>query len=205
MGQSQRHIALVWLILAGDAEAHDWYTGKTDPVLHYNCCGNKDCHPIDSSDVRATKDGYYIRLTRPTYMNEPQGREWFIPRERVQATPDDRYHICERLMTFDLSQIPAHPWRGRDAPSGVAPRTRRGRPGRPLERVCPSAAQLGRARSAKPVRNRAGARANTSPGVTPGCLGGAPASDSLFDCYRLCLRAGKGRGSAIVCSLMSAT
>lgn len=100
MGQSQRHIALVWLILAGDAEAHGWYTGKTDPVLYYDCCGNKDCHPIDSSYVRMTKDGYFVRMPRPTYLNEPQEAEWFIPRARVQSSPDDRYHICERLMTF---------------------------------------------------------------------------------------------------------
>ncbi|MET3594619.1 hypothetical protein ABID26_004027 [Mesorhizobium shonense] len=100
MRQFQRPIALMWLVLANDANAHDWYTGKTDPVLQYDCCGNKDCHPIDSDVVRETKGGYYVRLPRPAYMNEPQEAEWFIPRERVQAAPDDRYHICERLMTF---------------------------------------------------------------------------------------------------------
>lgn len=95
-----RHVAWVWLALVGDADAHDWYTGKADPVMRYDCCGDKDCHPIDPSDVRATKDGYYVRVPRPTYMNEPQEAEWFIPSERVQTAPDDRYHICERLMTF---------------------------------------------------------------------------------------------------------
>lgn len=105
MRQLLGHIALAWLMLPGDAEAHDWYTGKTDPVLQYDCCGNKDCHPIDSNDVRMTKDGYFVRL-HPAYLNEPQGAEWFIPRERVQTAPDDRYHICERLMTFSRTIIP---------------------------------------------------------------------------------------------------
>ncbi|TIS49863.1 hypothetical protein [Mesorhizobium sp.] len=100
MAQMQWLIALISLVLASDANAHDWYTGKTDPVLHYDCCGNKDCHPIDSSNVRMTKDGYFVRMPRPTYLNEPQEAEWFIPRDRVQPAPDDRYHICERLMKF---------------------------------------------------------------------------------------------------------
>ncbi|AZO32373.1 hypothetical protein [Mesorhizobium sp. M1B.F.Ca.ET.045.04.1.1] len=100
MAQFQITTALMWLVLAAEANAHDWYTGKTDPVLHYDCCGNKDCHPIDSSNVRMTKDGYFVRMPRPTYLNEPQEAEWFIPRDRVQAAPDDRYHICERLMTL---------------------------------------------------------------------------------------------------------
>lgn len=106
MVQLKRPIALIWLALASSANAHDWYTAKTDPVLHYACCGNKDCHPIDPNDVRATKDGYYVRLSRPTHMNDLQQAEWFIPRERVQAAPDDRYHICERLVTLYRTIIP---------------------------------------------------------------------------------------------------
>lgn len=105
MRQLLRHSALAWLLLSGDADAHDWYTGKTDPVLHNDCCGNKDCRPIDSNDVRMTKDGYFVRL-HPIYLNERQEAEWFIPRERAQAAPDDRYHICERLMTFYRTVIP---------------------------------------------------------------------------------------------------
>jgi hypothetical protein len=97
---------MAWLVLAGNADAHDWYTGKKDPVMQSDCCGNKDCHPIDPSEVRETKDGYYVRLSRPAYMNEPQEQEWFIPRERAQASLDDRYHLCERLMTFYRMIIP---------------------------------------------------------------------------------------------------
>lgn len=106
MRHSQRHFGLVLLFLAGNAEAHDWYTGKFDPVLHHVCCGNKDCHPIDSGDVRVTKDGYYVRPPGSAYLNGYQEAEWFIPRERVQSSPDDSYHMCERLMTFHRTVIP---------------------------------------------------------------------------------------------------
>lgn len=106
MGWAQWHAALIWLALVGDAAAHDWYKGKTDPVRNYQCCGNEDCHPIDSSAVRSTKDGYYVRLPRHWYMHYAQEAEWFIPKERVQSAPDERYHICERLMTSYRTIIP---------------------------------------------------------------------------------------------------
>ncbi|WP_210261334.1 hypothetical protein [Mesorhizobium sp. NZP2234] len=106
MKQPRGWIALAGLLFAGDVDAHDWYTGKKDPVLHYDCCGNKDCYPIDSHSVRETKDGYYVRMPRPAYLNEPQEPEWFIPKERAQASLDDRYHLCERLMTFYRTIIP---------------------------------------------------------------------------------------------------
>lgn len=98
-------IAFVWVILAGNANAHDWYAGKTDPVLHFRCCGNRDCHPIESSDVRPTKDGYYVKQPEPSSRNDPPTGEWFIPRDRVQAAPDERYHICESLFpTFRVGR-----------------------------------------------------------------------------------------------------
>ena len=121
-------IALAWLVLAGNADAHDIYTGKKDPVMQSDCCGNKDCHPIDANQVRETKDGYYVKLSRPAYMNEPQDLEWFIPRERVQASPDDRYRLCERLMPFYRTILPhmnfeaeqRYKWRCFFAPKGTS-------------------------------------------------------------------------------------
>ena len=128
MGLPRRRIALACLVLSGNADAHDWYTGKKDPVMQSDCCGNKDCHPIDPSEVRETKDGYYVRVPRPAYMNEPQEPEWFIPRERTQASPDDRYHLCEHLMTFYRTIIPhmkfeayqRYRWRCFFAPKGTS-------------------------------------------------------------------------------------
>jgi hypothetical protein len=80
-----------------DATAHDWCTGTTDPVLHSKCCGDRDCHPIGSDKVRETPDGYYVRQPEPISRNDPPTGEWFIPKNRVQAAPDDHYHICEML------------------------------------------------------------------------------------------------------------
>ena len=97
MGRLQRRIAFISLILAGHANAHSWYSGKTDPVLNLKCCGDHDCHPIASSDVRSTRQGYYVKQPKPYSQNDPPTGEWFIPWDRVQAAPDDRYHICENL------------------------------------------------------------------------------------------------------------
>lgn len=94
----QRQIALMWLALAADADAHDWYTDKTDPILHSKCCGNNDCHPLDPDDVRPAKDGYFVRQPHPYHRNDPPTGVWFIPKERVQAAPDGKFHICAALV-----------------------------------------------------------------------------------------------------------
>src|SRR5262245_32019307 len=73
------------LLLAGSASAHDWYTGKMDPKTHGTCCGGKDCHPIDASTVEPDGHGGFVYLPD----------NWSIPRERVQESEDDNYHICD--------------------------------------------------------------------------------------------------------------
>ncbi len=75
-------MALAWLVLPGNAGAYDWYTGKTDPVLYHDCCGNKDCHAIDSNDVRMTNDGYFVRMPRPAYLMSPTKRSGLSQRTR---------------------------------------------------------------------------------------------------------------------------
>jgi hypothetical protein len=97
MGRLQWLIALICSVWAGDAYAHSWYSGKTDPVLHLECCGGHDCHPVTSSDVRSAPEGYYVRQPQPYSRNDPPTGEWFVPRDRVQSAPDDNYHICENL------------------------------------------------------------------------------------------------------------
>lgn len=72
MAWVQRNLAVLCLVLAGDANAHSWYTSRTDPVLHLKCCGDHDCHPVDSSYVRSTLEGYYVRQPRPYSRNDPQ-------------------------------------------------------------------------------------------------------------------------------------
>ena len=90
------------MMLAGTpAQAHDWYTGKQDPYTHSDCCGEKDCHPIETAKVRRLPNGDYVYLPY----------RWTIPRYRVQRSADDRYHICVKATsrvegaTRDVAQL----------------------------------------------------------------------------------------------------
>ena len=79
---------------ATGASAHDWYEDKFDPLTKLKCCGGSDCHAIPWSSVQSRTDGGYIYL--------PHG--FNIPRERVQESPDDQYHICEN--TYVITNQP---------------------------------------------------------------------------------------------------
>ena len=96
MARFLRHLAWVCLVSASHANAHNWYSGNTDPVFHLKCCGDHDCHPINSSDVRSALEGYYVRQPQPYSRNDPPTGEWFVPWDRVQSASDDKYHICEK-------------------------------------------------------------------------------------------------------------
>lgn len=74
-------------LIALPATAHDWYGGTRDPVTQDQCCGERECHRIDATAVLALPNGDF--LVRP--------HKWVIPRERVQASPDMNYHICEGM------------------------------------------------------------------------------------------------------------
>ena len=88
---------LILITLAGTpAQAHDWYTGKQDPYTHSDCCGGKDCHPIETADVRKLANGDYAYLPY----------HWTIPRYRVQQSADDRYHICVKVKELELKGRP---------------------------------------------------------------------------------------------------
>ena len=58
--------ALALLCLAsGSAEAHSWYSEKTDPVYGNPCCGGTDCGMlvVGPQVLSAVPGGYHIRLT----------------------------------------------------------------------------------------------------------------------------------------------
>ncbi|TGS16182.1 hypothetical protein EN852_011290 [Mesorhizobium sp. M2E.F.Ca.ET.209.01.1.1] len=78
-------VTAICLAAATGANAHDWYQNKVDPVTNFKCCGGTDCRPIPESSVQSRADGGYVYL--------PDG--FNIPRDRVQESPDGRYHICE--------------------------------------------------------------------------------------------------------------
>jgi hypothetical protein len=88
---------LILMMLAGTpAQAHDWYTGKQDPYTHSDCCGEKDCRPIETAEVRRLPNGDYVYLPY----------RWTIPRYRVQRSADDRYHICVKVKHLELKGRP---------------------------------------------------------------------------------------------------
>ncbi|MBZ9767462.1 hypothetical protein LB526_11905 [Mesorhizobium sp. CA6] len=78
-------VTAMWIVAATCADAHDWYENKVDPVTNFKCCGGTDCRPIPESAVQSGADGGYVYL--------PDG--FNIPPDRVQESPDGRYHICE--------------------------------------------------------------------------------------------------------------
>lgn len=78
-------LAVVFIVGATGADTHDWYEDKIDPVMKIRCCDGIDCRAIPRSSVRPGSNGSYTYL--PHNLN--------IPRERVQDSPDDQFHICE--------------------------------------------------------------------------------------------------------------
>lgn len=71
------------IVMAVQASAHSWYSGKTDPETGISCCGGFDCAEIPDADVREVRGGY-------EYL--PTGE--FIPTSRVQQSHDWRFHRC---------------------------------------------------------------------------------------------------------------
>ena len=65
------------LLAAVPAFGHDWY--------HYECCNDKDCRPIPSSAVKATKDGYYVTIN---------GRTMAYSSPKLKRSQDDQFHLC---------------------------------------------------------------------------------------------------------------
>lgn len=65
------------LLLAGLSccKAHSWYPA--------DCCSDRDCAPIPSSDVDETAEGFVIKSTGE-----------FIERSKAKMAPDDQFHIC---------------------------------------------------------------------------------------------------------------
>ena len=75
------------LALIGLVVAHSWYSGRHDPVTGYECCDDKDCRVISPRYVEPLPDGgFNIRTSSKN--------RYFIPKDRVLESEDNRYHIC---------------------------------------------------------------------------------------------------------------
>lgn len=72
-----RHVlALVLLLLAGEASSHDWYDS--------DCCSGRDCAPVAYEDVEQLSDGgwRYVPLNVK------------FTRGQVRPSKDNHFHVC---------------------------------------------------------------------------------------------------------------
>lgn len=86
--------------------AHDWYTGKHDPVTGGSCCstsktdGYGDCHQlvVEAGVLEPVPEGYRLRLTLDQARKINPLREYpvdtLIPEQRIQASEDGNFHLC---------------------------------------------------------------------------------------------------------------
>lgn len=72
--------AIVFVLAITRADAHSWY-----PV---ECCHDRDCAPVKSSDVEEGPDGYFYRLTGE-----------FIARKNTRVSMDEDFHLCRNEHT----------------------------------------------------------------------------------------------------------
>jgi hypothetical protein len=92
-------LAVAVILFSGAAVAHNWWGGgkEVDENTKSQCCGQNDCHEIDSNLVRTNGAGYDIDLS---------GFEWFfpnrargkglihVPQERVAPSRDGSWWVC---------------------------------------------------------------------------------------------------------------
>lgn len=77
-------VAVGVLLLAGQAEAHDWY-GDLRTSEGRSCCGGQDCRPVEYR--YSVEQGHQIRI----------GDQWFpvAPKTILPvSSPDGRTHAC---------------------------------------------------------------------------------------------------------------
>ena len=89
---------IIIMLLPPAAEAHEWYQTKRDPVFKNPCCGDHDCSELPAEFIQAVPGGWLIvmtaeqsRLINPT---SSSGINAFVPFDRIQASEDDKPHLC---------------------------------------------------------------------------------------------------------------
>lgn len=92
--------AFLFLAPVMAAFAHEWYSGKRDPIFNQTtCCGGSDCGPLPAHAMSYTPDGdlrVTLSLEEARKIN-PWRFEPFdeiIPFERIQTAEDGQPHIC---------------------------------------------------------------------------------------------------------------
>lgn len=104
---------LIIFAMAPKANAHDWYTHRTDPVFGNRCCGGTDCKPVpvDAAWITLTPDGLLVHMsleqTRLVNKSSIGAINELVPWARVQeANIDDHdnlslYHVCITSYAMD--------------------------------------------------------------------------------------------------------
>jgi hypothetical protein len=70
----QRKFALILILIALPAEAHDWYPKE--------CCEENHCHPIDCTEIRTAGTSSYF------------WRGYLFPKTLVSPSLDGNCHVC---------------------------------------------------------------------------------------------------------------
>lgn len=93
-------IGIIGLAPVYPANAHSWYSQKTDPVLHNSCCGGHDCAmwAIQPGEIEAIEIGYRVRLSvERTQLINPYSQtpiDAIVIWDRVQPSEDGNWHLC---------------------------------------------------------------------------------------------------------------
>jgi hypothetical protein len=103
--------AIFFLVLmAGTANAHDWYSDRRDPIYNLTkCCGGSDCNELPPGSMSFTSEGHLrvtLTLEQARRIN-PWRVEPFdevIPPERLQTSEDGKAHICLLSAKMDERQ-----------------------------------------------------------------------------------------------------
>lgn len=97
------YIALL-LMFGSKSDAHEWYTGKKNPVTGLGCCNMQDCRPVHPNEiVFEMKDG--VRGYR--WLRAPKYETGWIPENQVLISHDDSPHVCWWNFQFRCLMIPS--------------------------------------------------------------------------------------------------
>lgn len=81
-------LALILALLTTPAQAHSWYDAA--------CCDDTDCAPVHASVVRATADGWLVRIRPGGHVNYRKDQDLLLPYDdrKVRHSQDGEFHVC---------------------------------------------------------------------------------------------------------------
>jgi hypothetical protein len=101
-------LVLTFFAFSDPANAHGWYSEKTDPVTHRGCCGGTECGmwAVQPGAITAEETGYRVRLTteqaRLVRKDTTAPIDALVIYARVQPSEDGNWHLCITKERRDL-------------------------------------------------------------------------------------------------------